>query len=751
MTSHAGAPTGHHSDWLRLVQLTAWSLLLSVFVAAIVNGHGQALDATRALAATEQITTAGRLGVGVLAAGLCTVVIWRTGRQMQLVADGHGPGIEPGAMETPGRRSSLFNRHYPRVLACLPPASLAWQYGWLSAEVWGPLGDARFLTTPWVFRVLINVLGAMIAWLLIWAGLRMVRSRWKGENRLAPVVFMTSWWMLLIPTASGMPAVGYWLGLTPALSRVDFALILAGHAMMAWVMVVGFYWFAERRRKLLEAGGETWDTKWKLVRKLEPVFGRIRESRLLVIVMVAALIVLLVVGVVWPQVGALAGPIAVIYIALAIWVGIGNGVILLGTRIKAPYLRGVPIWSTFVVLVIVANLLFNYGVNAVRTEPAGAGIGAGYVEVEVPEGPVLIVAAEGGGIYAAYHAAVFLAGMEAYTVEQGMTPFSERIYAVSGVSGGSVGLGVFAAALAAGRDGAFREEPGDVLANVKRVLSKDFLSPLLTGLFGRNLLPIFDPWADRTRALEESLVGAWEGVVDAERAHRDALWGSIPELARGAGFGIMLNTTRVGDGRQYHIASFELGDAGTALHPELRLADEGRYLPAATALFVSARFPYVTPTARIEIERSTGAELGFFADGGYYENMGVAGALAIARDVRSRFPDRAIKFLQLRAIEADTDGELARGGEPVQGGELLKPLTAIVNTRAAHSEQIRAQLEELVGAGNCMELAITLESEEGLRVPLGWVLSDETRGFIDAQVLHLERFEAVLEWLGRTP
>ncbi|MFX7866411.1 hypothetical protein ABTK37_20655, partial [Acinetobacter baumannii] len=52
--------------------------------------------------------------------------------------------------------------------------------------------------------------------------------------------------------------------------------------------------------------------------------------------------------------------------------------------------------------------------------------------------PLYVVAAEGGGIYAATHAASFLAEI------QDMCPgFSHHLFAISGVSGGSVGAAVF--------------------------------------------------------------------------------------------------------------------------------------------------------------------------------------------------------------------------------------------------------------------------------------------------------------------
>jgi hypothetical protein len=58
--------------------------------------------------------------------------------------------------------------------------------------------------------------------------------------------------------------------------------------------------------------------------------------------------------------------------------------------------------------------------------------------------PVFLITAQGGGLYAAYHAAVFLA-----TIEDVCPGFTSHIFAISAVSGGSVGASIFASAASA--------------------------------------------------------------------------------------------------------------------------------------------------------------------------------------------------------------------------------------------------------------------------------------------------------------
>ena len=146
------------------------------------------------------------------------------------------------------------------------------------------------------------------------------------------------------------------------------------------------------------------------------------------------------------------------------------------------------------------------------------------------EYPVFIVAAQGGGIYPANNAARFLARM--------LCPaFRQHLFAISGVSGGSVGSATFAAALHAddapldtvGPDAKICPKIADFLAGVGRaedidasgrieqrvasILETDFLSPLVAGFLFTDFTQLFSPvaipsliarafWSTRWRMLQ---------------------------------------------------------------------------------------------------------------------------------------------------------------------------------------------------------------------------------------------------------
>lgn len=714
-------PGTSSADWVRLVQLSAWTLVLVVSVFVLTMSNDQALDATRAMASTSSVSTAVRLGVAVVAALGSAVIIWLTLRQLQLQAD-------RSSWLDQSTRGGRFNRLLPRYLACFPLWTVACQYGWLACEVWPAARSPSFINPAWLLRVGVCMSLAVAAWLLFRGVAARVVSRNDSEARRAMVsaARLTACLAVLVPTAAGMVGVS-------ALPSA-YAITLGGHAIMAWVCAFGLLLFAERRRAVEGRSGRA--VRGGHTGPGRPLIWSIREDRQLVFGLVIASFAVLIVLSVSPGLGSVVGPLAVLFLGLGVWCGIGNAVILLGTQFslrRLRFLRGVPLWGAFITIALVANIGFSFGANTARTLPSTGPVQPPALLVpEDGEGPVLLVIAEGGGIYAAYHTAMLLAVLEDRARDSGGS-FAERITAASGVSGGSVGLGVFAAAVGAGS--------GSVATRVDRVLSHDFLSPTLAAMLGRNVLPIPHASLDRSRALEDALVAAWRDEVGAQ--HADDLWQPLPVLAERAGFGLMFNTTRAEDGRQYHLSSFGLGVEGERFHPRIRLGCEGdRFIPLVTAVFLSARFPLVTSSGAVSVLTDKGLEHGHFIDGGYHENYGAAGALAIINDLKARgYGDRTIKVLAISSEQDRSRGSILRG-------DLIRPLMGLLAVRNAHSERLRQELESVVGPTNYRPVRLPLVTSRGVRVPLGWVLSDRTREHIRAHAEQEELIESLLDWLG---
>jgi len=111
---------------------------------------------------------------------------------------------------------------------------------------------------------------------------------------------------------------------------------------------------------------------------------------------------------------------------------------------------------------------------------------------------IYIIAAEGGGIRSAYWTAGALAKLH-----ENHPDLMRRTYAMSGVSGGSLGLATFNIHY---RDYCLPQSEVASRDSLKEILGKDYLSPLLAGMLFPDMVQRFLPWPmpvlDRARRLE---------------------------------------------------------------------------------------------------------------------------------------------------------------------------------------------------------------------------------------------------------
>ncbi len=272
--------------------------------------------------------------------------------------------------------------------------------------------------------------------------------------------------------------------------------------------------------------------------------------------------------------------------------------------------------------------------------------------------PMLLVAAEGGGIRASYWTVRGLQAIDDATCGEYSTFFS------GGASGGSVGLTV-------ARFSGSSDDPGSRAAvdAVKEMARPEILSRAADGTFVRDLLygasgvPVprigeNDGWAwhDRARLIEEGWAGS-SGWGE----HRFLSPTSALSPATGQ---LILNSTSVKDNCRVWIAQIQLpeipGDPTPSFDPEkscdknpsaaTRTIDlfraygpytnDGRdpsclgLISAATAALLTARFPYVTPSGVIgpcpNLRVVAGERVAPYwpetqlVDGGYIENSGLA-------------------------------------------------------------------------------------------------------------------------------
>jgi len=258
--------------------------------------------------------------------------------------------------------------------------------------------------------------------------------------------------------------------------------------------------------------------------------------------------------------------------------------------------------------------------------------------------PLIIVAAEGGASRAA---AWMLSSLRMLDHQTGGET-SRHIFAISGVSGGSLGAASYLRMVAAkgDADGRLNWENPEIRHALKAISTSDLLSAtistyFLSDMFGSLIGPAWTLGGvpDRNAALELAFQLLWkrssgfqlpEGVdskflgLRTSIANSSTVRASLPHL--------MLNGTDVTTGKRIITSSIRI-NADTALFPDsgdfIRLV--ARDIELATGVTNSARFPFVSPAGRFI--STTEARNYQIIDGGYFENYGARTAWELARAI----------------------------------------------------------------------------------------------------------------------
>ncbi len=362
--------------------------------------------------------------------------------------------------------------------------------------------------------------------------------------------------------------------------------------------------------------------------------------------------------------------------------------------------------------------------------------------------PLYIVATEGGGIRAAYWTAIVLGAL------QDSNPnFAPHLFAISGVSGGSLGAVVFDALLAEPARGSLQE-------NAHKILGQDFLSPALASMLYPDLVQRFIPFPiayfDRGRSLEMGWEKAWRNTMGNNR-----FAGSFVDLWK-PGLrewmpALFLNGTSVERGNRIITSNlrvtdsfFDVDDAAMKLTSQRLGATEAAcHIPLSTAAHMSARFTFVSPAGRFP----DGTHI---VDGGYFENSAATTAYEVVTRIKEWCAVKNIGNVDVKVImisnnprkppsvPAKPPPEQARPKltKPVTVSgrfmsELTAPLYALLNTRDArgtyaqraigHEQRpikaTEAPLEKNSPEPRTKDIVYFNLADRHVPLPLGWMLS----------------------------
>ena len=296
------------------------------------------------------------------------------------------------------------------------------------------------------------------------------------------------------------------------------------------------------------------------------------------------------------------------------------------------------------------------------TPPAAAGTG---------KYPVFIIAAEGGGIYAASAVSTLLAKLQ-----DAVPQFSKHVFAISGVSGGSLGAAVFRAldhplnsrrrrdspeGAAAGKQrvgcgrcrrpalntksaarppaepSSARDASSFLQREVANIMRGDHFSPVV----GSIVPEIFGAPLSRSKALVASFDYS-TSAQDAEAGKqlcapfRDS-WSPADDAPA-----LVLNSTWVETGFRVAFAPFDLHATDKSLYSfsDVGMPDEDQ-ANLMSAASVSARFPLIMPPFSVAMQspdkanpKSMDTKRWNFVDGAYSDNSGASTAIDIYRAIK---------------------------------------------------------------------------------------------------------------------
>ncbi len=310
--------------------------------------------------------------------------------------------------------------------------------------------------------------------------------------------------------------------------------------------------------------------------------------------------------------------------------------------------------------------------------------------------PIIFVSAEGGGSRAGLWSLL----VHSYLYEKSEDYFNKYLFSITGASGGNVGNNIFYTQAFDKRD---RYNKTDFLLNDNKAktlgfkykasefYSEDYLSVSIASLLGRDLLQSilgFLNFEDRGKLLEIEWEKSFKKTFGKDLLSEPYL-AIMPQKEQSSIIPILItNTTDVQFGNLNIMSSVktekDVGNMSIFKDIITNYPKKDTMVKRSTAMLLNARFPYISPTARI-----TG--LGQYGDAGYYDNIGgvvtkrlevaLLKELASHEDLKDKY---RIKHLFIVNNPYDNDDHKKIS----YSSQLITPPKMILNATFAHPNEI---------------------------------------------------------------
>lgn len=353
--------------------------------------------------------------------------------------------------------------------------------------------------------------------------------------------------------------------------------------------------------------------------------------------------------------------------------------------------------------------------------------------------PIVVLGA-GGAIRAAFYTASTLGALLDATCPSdgescgGRPAIVSRIFAISSVSGSALAAVTLAAALRrSGKGGeppCFQQDPAGLWMGfdkpkgwrqcLQQLVTGDYLSPVAIAALFRDINPLFKPWDDRARILEQSfehrfgsvlaipdLVASSAQLSNEEVTLASAFSSFLPTAERWSPL-LIMNGTSVATGRRILTSHIDIAvGAEERLFLDAYDLDEfqerGRKAPdvsLTTAVTNSARFPIVSPHGAIRVDADIRDRV---VDGGYFENFGALTGIELVDALKDSGLNPLVLVITnepehdvpLCVIEREVALAIPNAGDHLWLSWLGAPLEAMMSTRSARGTHALAQLRRL--------------------------------------------------------
>jgi len=362
--------------------------------------------------------------------------------------------------------------------------------------------------------------------------------------------------------------------------------------------------------------------------------------------------------------------------------------------------------------------------------------------------PIILVSSEGGGSRAGLW--TFL--VQSYLFDQNPDYFRKYLFSLSGASGGGVGNNMFytqAYKLLEGSNAAplkYAQVSEDGFHyRASKVYNGDYLSSSVAGLLGRDSFVSITGWfsgsfPDRGAILENEWEEQYAAAFNREKS--TSLGGEYLQMMPKKGQYnyirplLITSVTHSQSGQRFIVSPVAVNNSKHNMNvfPDLLelYPNKDNMIKRSTAMSMNARFPYVSPVARIE-------GVGQFADAGYYNNIGGSVSLRLQRALLKELAKDTTLTGKYEIRQLSVTNYVKPSEEVIYASQLTAPASSIAQATFAHPTESNKTFDNIYSIQSKATFIVNSDGDSIKPfIPLGRFLSKNTVKSLEQRLFNIE-------------